>query len=147
MTFDIDSAAQRRLFEFMDDAGRLLGNEQRRASFALYAQGLWGEGDRKSMEPIAARACPDLKRVDAEHQRLHHFVTCSDWDDRSIRAFSARYGVSAISERGAVEAWIFDDTGMLKQGKHSGPRRLILRTRRTVSSEDSLAWPRVPPRH
>ena len=135
MTFDIDSAAQRRLFEFMDDAGR------------LYAQGLWGEGDRKSMEPIAARACPDLKRVDAEHQRLHHFVTCSDWDDRSIRAFSARYGVSAISERGAVEAWIFDDTGMLKQGKHSGPRRLILRTRRTVSSEDSLAWPRVPPRH
>lgn len=44
MTFDIDSAAQRRLFEFMDDAGRLLGNEQRRASFALYAQGLWGEG-------------------------------------------------------------------------------------------------------
>jgi len=42
-------------------------------------------------------------------------------DDRAIRAFSARYGVSAISERGAVEAWIFDDTGMLKQGKHSSP--------------------------
>src|SRR4051794_24315799 len=81
--------------------------------------GLLGDGERKSMEPIAARACPDPERLDAQHQRLHHFICCARWDDRSVRDFAARYGVDALTEREPVEAWILDDTGMLKQGKHS----------------------------
>ena len=103
----------------MESIGALLGNEQRRASFARYALGLWGDGERKSMEPIAARACPDPRRLDAEHQRLHHFITCANWQDGPLRDFAAQYGVAALCAREPIEAWILDDTGMLKQGKHS----------------------------
>lgn len=119
MSFVVDSDVERRLSEYLSGIGDLLGSDQRRASFALYAHGLWGEGERKSMEPIAARACPDPKRVDALHQRLHHFISCSNWSDRAMRDYSALYSVEAMTEREPIEACIFDDTAMLKQGKHS----------------------------
>jgi SRSO17 transposase len=119
MEFALDVAGEQRLFDFMRSLGELLGNERRRASFAVYAIGLLGDGERKSMEPIAARACPDPRRLDAAHQRLHHFISCADWADRPVREFAARYGIAAISARERVEAWILDDTGMLEQGRHS----------------------------
>src|SRR5258707_9936943 len=53
----MDSGAQNRLVQFFERIGAVLGNKKRKASFATYAMGLLGEGDRKSMEPIAARAC------------------------------------------------------------------------------------------
>ncbi len=56
MEFTIDVYAERRLEKFMASVGDLLGNQQRRASFAMYAMGLWGDGERKSMEPIASLA-------------------------------------------------------------------------------------------
>lgn len=119
MEFLFDARGARRLGDFMSSLGSLLGNEQRRGSFALYAMGLLGDGERKSMEPIAARACPDPERLDAEHQRLHHFITCSKWKDRPLREFAARYGIDALTEREPIEVSIIDDTGMIKQGKHS----------------------------
>ena len=81
--------------------------------------GLLGDGERKSMEPIAARACGVPEETDACHQRLGHFMTDSAWSDRAVRCFGARYALAAMAERGAIEAWIVDDTGFLKQGKHS----------------------------
>ncbi len=38
-----------------EDLGDLLGDSRRKTSFATYALGLLGEGDRKIVEPIAAR--------------------------------------------------------------------------------------------
>ena len=70
-----DAEAQSRLQEFIDGIGGLLGSDSRRASFGLYALGLLGEGERKSMEPIAARCCCDPEEVGARHQQLQHFVT------------------------------------------------------------------------
>jgi SRSO17 transposase len=96
-----------------------LGEESRRASFALYAMGLLGDGERKSVEPIAARACPDPGKLDAMHQRLLHFAVDSRWSDREVRREAARYALDAMTHREPVEAWIVDDTGFLKQGKHS----------------------------
>jgi SRSO17 transposase len=119
MEFLFDAQGARRLGDFMSSLGSLLGNEQRRASFALYATGLLGDSERKSMEPIAARACPNPKRLDAQHQRLHHFITCSKWKDGPVREFAARYAIDALTEREPIEVCILDDTGMLKQGKHS----------------------------
>jgi SRSO17 transposase len=49
------------------------------------------------------------------HQRLLHFAVDSRWSDRE----AARYALSAMTHREPVEAWIVDDTGFLKQGKHS----------------------------
>jgi SRSO17 transposase len=78
-----------------------------------------GDGERKSVEPIAARACPDPSKVDAMHQRLLHFAVDSRWSDREVRREAARYALDSMTQREPVEAWIVDDTGFLKQGKHS----------------------------
>jgi SRSO17 transposase len=115
----MDSAALRRLESYFDRIGAILGNDKRRASFATYAMGLMGDAERKSAEPIAALACADPARADAEHQRLLHFMVESPWSDRQVRREAARYALAAMTERERVEAWIVDDTGMLKQGKHS----------------------------
>lgn len=119
MEFPWGEDGQRRLSEFITDIGAILGNDARRASFRLYALGLLGEGERKSMEPIAARHCPDPAKVGAAHLRLQHFVTDSRWDDRAVRRYAARYAVAAMTEREEVVSWIIDDTGFLKQGEHS----------------------------
>lgn len=117
--FTLDAEGQRRFTEYFDQIGGVLGSQERRASFATYAQGLLGEGSRKSMEPIAARACPDPERVDAQHQRLQHFVTDSPWSDCDVRKEAALYALSSMTRREAVMSWVLDDTGFLKQGKHS----------------------------
>src|SRR2546425_5168977 len=120
MSLGRDEEVLARAEEFFEERiGALLGNKKRRASFAIYARGLLGDGERKSMEPIAARCCPDLGQVDALHQRLIHFLTDSQWSDRAVRRESARYGLSAMMEREPIDAWIVDDTGFLKQGTHS----------------------------
>ncbi len=115
----MNAAAVQRLESYFQKMGEVLGNESRRGSFALYAMGLLGDAERKSVEPIAARACPDLQKVDAMHQRLLHFAVDSKWSDRQVRQEAARYALSAMVEREPVEVWIVDDTGFLKQGTHS----------------------------
>nr|WP_244225100.1 IS701 family transposase [Corallococcus sicarius] len=115
----MNAAAVQRLERYFQRIGDVLGEESRRGSFALYAMGLLGDGERKSVEPIAARACPDPRRVDAMHQRLLHFAVDSKWSDRDVRREAARYALEAMVQRESVEVWIVDDTGFLKQGKHS----------------------------
>ena len=115
----LDSEGQARLEQYIDRIGEVLGNDSRRGSFAMYAAGMLGEGDRKSVEPVAARACADPGRTDATHQRLLHFVANSDWSDADVRREAARYALDAMTGREPVVAWIVDDTGFLKQGKHS----------------------------
>ncbi len=111
--------AQSRLSGFFDGIGEILNNKCRRASFAMYAMGLLADGERKSAEPIAARACGDPESVDAVHTRLLHFVKDSVWSDRAVRRFAAQHGLAAIQQREHIDSWILDDTGFLKQGKHS----------------------------
>lgn len=117
--FHLDASGQQRLNEYFALIGDALGLDERRASYAIYATGLFGDGERKSMEPIAARADPDLRRVNAQHQRIQHFITDSSWSDRDVRRQAATYGVSALTEREPITHWIADDTGFLKQGSHS----------------------------
>jgi SRSO17 transposase len=119
MEFALESDGQQRLEDYLERIGKVLGDDHRRASFATYAIGLLGDGERKSMEPIAARACADPARVDAEHQRLAHFVSNSNWRDADVRREAAAYALEVLTKREPVVAWIFDDTGFLKQGSHS----------------------------
>lgn len=115
----VDAAAQERLDEYLELIGSGLGRPERRASFAVYATGILGDSERKSLEPIAARASCDPRRVDADHQRLQHFVTDSPWDDRAVRRAATRYALRAITTVAPIDSWIVDDTGFLKQGSHS----------------------------
>ena len=52
------------------------GHADRAAPFHLYCAGLLLPGDRKSVEPMAARLHPG--RVQAAHPSLHHVVAKAD---------------------------------------------------------------------
>src|SRR5580693_8330451 len=118
MAYEMDADGERRLEVFFDQIGGVLGSSHRRASFAMYAMGLLSESERKSMEPLAARAA-GLEHASAAHQRLHHFIANTSWSDHEVRLAAARYAIAAMEERDPVVAWVIDDTGFLKQGKHS----------------------------
>ena len=47
-----------------------------------YVTGLCLPGDRKSIEPMAARVDP--RHVRARHQSMHHFVANAPWDDAAV---------------------------------------------------------------
>jgi SRSO17 transposase len=115
----MNAAAQVRLSAYFDSIGAVLGRKGRRESFALYAEGVLGDGERKSIEPIAARACADPARADAEHQRLLHFALDAPWSDDDVRQAAARYAIEAMTAQEPIDSWIVDDTGFLKQGRHS----------------------------
>jgi SRSO17 transposase len=102
-TLDAPTGEQR-LEGYLARIGKLLGRDERRASFAIYAMGILGDGDRKSVEPIAARACADPARASAIHQRLLHFMVDSRWSDRLIQREAARYALEAMTAQNPVEA-------------------------------------------
>ncbi len=81
--------------------------------------GLFGDGERKSVEPIASRACGDPALCRAYHDRLLHFVGVAPWSDDAVREYAAHYGVDAMTVREPVSDWIVDDTGFPKQGDKS----------------------------
>jgi hypothetical protein len=58
-------ATRSRLNEYLDGVGSLLTDKRQRASSALYATGLLNEGERKSMEPLAARASGERESCSA----------------------------------------------------------------------------------
>jgi SRSO17 transposase len=115
----MDSASERRLVAYFERIGAVLGRKERRESFAIYAHGIMGDGERKSIEPIAARACADPNQANAAHQRLLHFAADSPWSDREVRREAVRYGIDAMTGAEPIESWVIDDTGLLKQGSHS----------------------------
>jgi SRSO17 transposase len=121
MAYSLDAAASARLSTYFDEIGTLLRDKRKRASFATYAFGILGEGDRKSAEPIAARACGDPSLARAYHERLLHFLGGAKWDDGRVRRVAARHAMSAMAAQTGepVSVWIIDDTGMLKQGDDS----------------------------
>ena len=73
--------------------------------------------ERKSVEPMAAITAP--ARVSAQHQSLLHFVGKGGWSDETVLAKVRDLVLPEIERHGPIEAWIIDDTGFPKQGRHS----------------------------
>lgn len=82
----------------------------------LYMTGLLLDGERKSIEPIAARLVDDVCEIEAMRQRLQQCVVVSAWDER--RMFD-RIGLTVDRELPDIEAFVVDDTGFPKKGRHS----------------------------
>jgi SRSO17 transposase len=55
-----------------------VGHADRHEPLRVYLEGLLLPGDRKSVEPMAARVDP--RNVPSRHQSMHHFVATSPWD-------------------------------------------------------------------
>jgi len=102
---------------FVGQLAEALGHADRVAPLKAYCSGLLLPGARKSVEPMAARLEP--ARVSAAHQSLHHFVAKADWSDDAVLAVVRAEVLPAIERRGPIRAWIVDDTGFPKKGKHS----------------------------
>lgn len=115
----VDTQGELRLASYLERIGAAFRTEPQRRSFAVYATGLMGDGERKSAEPMAARACPNPRTVDSAHQRLAYFTRGAEWSDRDVRREAARYALEAMTTREPVLDWIIDDTGFPKQGRHS----------------------------
>lgn len=88
-----------------------LGDRRRRQWAPIYCRGLLGPGERKSIQPLAARTAPD------DYQQLHHFVACSHWNPAPLERVLATKAERLVGGPGAV--LIIDDTALLKRGAHS----------------------------
>src|SRR4051794_29091715 len=108
---------EQRFGNYVGRLGDVLGHADRRAPLRAYCTGLLLPGERKSVEPMAARVDP--ARVGAAHQSLHHFVAKAAWDDAALLEAVRACALPAMLERGPVRAWIVDDTGLPKKGKLS----------------------------
>ena len=119
MTYELDAEGVGRLEAYFEGIGTRLGEKRRRASFALYAMGILGEHERKSVEPLAAAAADDPEGAQRAHDHLLHFIGQSEWEDGPVREFAARHAVHAMESRERISAWVIDDTGFMKQGRES----------------------------
>jgi SRSO17 transposase len=106
-----------RLEAYLDAIVGGLGHVRRAASARAYCTGLLLPGERKSIEPMAARLDP--AHVQAKHQSLHHVVAEADWDDAALLAAVRAQVLPAIERHGPVAYWIVDDSSFPKQGTHS----------------------------
>jgi SRSO17 transposase len=95
----------------------VIGHADRAGPLRDYCTGLVMPCERKSVEPIAAVTAP--ARVGAQHQSLLHFVGEASWSDESILAKVRKMVLPAIERHEPIQAWIIDDTGFPKQGRHS----------------------------
>jgi SRSO17 transposase len=115
---DLESeASEARFSAYVDALASVIGHADRTGPLRDYCTGLILPGERKSVEPMAARTAP--ARVSAQHQSLLHFVGVGNWSDEKVLAKVSELVVPAIEKRGPIETWIIDDTGFPKQGRHS----------------------------
>src|SRR5437588_11201116 len=103
---------EERFGEYVERPDDVLGHADRRAPLRAYRTGPLLPGERKGVEPMAARVDP--ARVGAAHQSLHHFVAEAAWDDDALLAAVREYALPVMLERGPVRAWLVDDTGLPK---------------------------------
>ncbi len=95
-----------RFLAYVEGITQALGHADRAAPFQSYCVGLLLPGDRKSVEPMAARVQPG--RVQAAHQSLHHFVAKADWSDEAVLAAVRARVLPVMQQGGRIRALIVD---------------------------------------
>src|SRR5215471_20150318 len=95
-------AQQKRFAAYLDRLAQAAGHLDRAVPLKSYCTGLLLPGERKSVEPMAARLSPD--NVRQTHQSLHHVVADAPWKDEDLLEVVRHYALSAMQHRGPVEA-------------------------------------------
>src|SRR5205809_4543568 len=112
-----DGGSEARFAAYVEQLGTALGHADRQEPLHDYCLGLLMPIERKSVEPMAAVTAP--AQVAAKHQSLLHFVGNAPWLDAAMLAKVSELVLPAIERSGPIEAWIIDDTGFPKKGRHS----------------------------
>lgn len=110
-------ARERRFRQYVERVADALGHADRRAPLRAYLTGLCLAGERKSVEPMAARVDP--RHVSARHQSMHHFVASAPWEAAAVLRVARDWVLEPMTRHGPVGAWIVDDTAYPKKGRHS----------------------------
>lgn len=76
-----------------------------------YVAGLIGPGDRKSVQPMAARAGV------VGYDQLHHFVAAGVWDSAPLEAALLKEADGLVGDEAGY--LVIDDTALAKKGRHS----------------------------
>jgi SRSO17 transposase len=108
---------ERRFERYCDGIVKTLLHADREQPARWYIKGLMLPGQRKSVEPMAARVQP--AQVRSAHQSMHHLVAEAAWSDEAVLSAVAQRVLPRLVETGAAVHWIVDDTGFPKKGKHS----------------------------
>ena len=112
-----ETARAQRFAAYVDHLAGVLGHRDRHEPLRAYVTGLCLPGERKSMEPMAARVDP--WHVQARHQSLQHFIADAPWDAAAVLRVAREWVLAPMARHGPVAAWIVDDTGFPKKGQHS----------------------------
>ena len=108
---------EKRLAAYLEWLAHAAGHADRSEPLRNYCTGLLLDGERKSVEPMAARLAPD--HVQRMHESLHHFVAQAPWSDDAMLQQVRNYVLPAMQKQGPVAAWIVDETSFVKKGVHS----------------------------
>jgi SRSO17 transposase len=100
-----------RLVAFVDGIVSGLPHVRQRENAGLYVRGLIEQGGRKSLQPTLFR----LEESSARYESMQQFLADSPWDP----ALVVRRCAERVAPELDVEAWVLDDTGFPKDGKHS----------------------------
>lgn len=109
MTAKQVSAVREQLKAFVEEFGAELGRSERRHWCSKYLEGLLQEGERKSIEPLAAR-------VGGDEQAMQQFVNQSPWDHEAVLHRLRELMRRGMGTEGVL---VLDDTSLPKQGEHS----------------------------
>jgi len=111
------SARAQRFRTYVERLTAALGHQDRHGPLRDYVTGLCVPGERKSIEPMAARVDP--RHVRARHQSMPHFIANAAWDDGAVLRVARETVLAALERHGPVAAWVVDDTGIPKKGRPS----------------------------
>src|SRR4051812_42401983 len=103
--------ARERLVGFVEDVAARLPHVRQRENALVYVRGLIEHGGRKSLQPTLFR----LQESPARYESMQQFLADSPWQpELLVRACAER-----VAPEIGVTAWVVDDTGIVKDGKHS----------------------------
>jgi len=108
---------EKRFAAYLDRLAQAAEHADRVEPLKSYCQGLLLPGERKSVEPMAARLAPhDVRQT---HESLHHLVAHAPWSDEALLQQVRQSVLPQMEPDGPVIAWIVEDTGFRKKGTHS----------------------------
>jgi SRSO17 transposase len=90
----------------MEGLATAAGHEDRHEPLKNYCKGLLLSGERKSVEPMAARLDPD--NTQPLRQSLHHLVAKAPWSDEVLLQQVRNEVLPTMRKQGPVVAWIVD---------------------------------------
>jgi SRSO17 transposase len=87
-----------RFAEYLARLAEVIGHADRREPLRAYMAGLLLPGERKSVEPMAAKVDP--RNVESRHQSMHHFVADAPWEARNVIRAAREWALEQFERHG-----------------------------------------------